>query len=515
MAWGISPRKVAVIPLGDYNADHYLTLIYHAFNNLGWRIGYFNRDGIIAYTPISWASYAEEVSVRIVYNQAIIKSECVGYQGFFTDYGKNEKNLELLFGEIEYVEYHLQHNLQETTQELIDSIPENQFISLDDPPMDYKERLRTFVSAFKPVKNYVITPILVLINIAVYAITRAVMIALIIVLYLKVATYHGDPARHLAQGMEDIYLSLGFSNRTQVLRGQVWRLLTNTFLHFSIMHIAGNMIVLIYIGSMIERKLGKWNYLILYLLAGICASITSVVWNPQGISGGASGAIFGLFGVLLALLSTNFYERSARRALLISTVIFVGYSIIPLGRQIDHAAHFGGLISGYIFGWIAYLGLKYKRQNLTIICALVITIVYTGLCIRFAPVYELQKLRQLTKEMEQISDEVTTDFYGSYGLPRDKRLAVFNNEVNPGTHKLYLLAQQMQRIKLPKKQKQIAIVRAKLIFQECKLYNLLYIEYRDQEQVKYRKEIGLTTDSLNKLRYERGKLEIGNENEEL
>ncbi|NNU34312.1 hypothetical protein HK413_09420, partial [Mucilaginibacter sp. S1162] len=82
-----------------------------------WRIGYFGRDGIIGYTPISWESYAEEVAVRIVNNTAVIKSECVGYQGFFTDYGKNEKNLELLLnGEIEYVEYHLKDTLQETTQ---------------------------------------------------------------------------------------------------------------------------------------------------------------------------------------------------------------------------------------------------------------------------------------------------------------------------------------------------------------------------------------------------------------
>src|SRR3954469_1622431 len=115
MAWGISPRKTVTIPLGDYSADHYLTLLYHAFNNLGWRIGYFNRDGIIGYTQLSWESYAEEVSVRIVNNHAIVKSECVGYQFFFNDYGKNAKNLELLLnGEIAYVEYHLKDTLQES-----------------------------------------------------------------------------------------------------------------------------------------------------------------------------------------------------------------------------------------------------------------------------------------------------------------------------------------------------------------------------------------------------------------
>jgi rhomboid protease GluP len=237
MAWGISPRETAIIPLGDYSADHYLTLLYHAFTNLGWRIGYFNRDGIIGYTPLSWESYAEEVSVRIVNNHAIVKSECVGYQFFFNDYGKNARNLELLLnGEIEYVEYHLKDTLQETTQQLIDSIPDNQFINLEDPPMGYKEKLRSFASAFHPKKNYFVTPILVLANIAIYLFSIAFLIAMMVLFAFKAKQHHeGYP--YVFDNIEEIYLSLGFSSRTQVLSGQVWRLLTNTFLHFSLMHL--------------------------------------------------------------------------------------------------------------------------------------------------------------------------------------------------------------------------------------------------------------------------------------
>src|SRR6478735_12809046 len=167
MSWGLSPRKITTVPLNDYNTSHYLTLVYHAFANLGWRIGYFNHDGIIAYTNISWSSYAEEVSVHIVDNNAVIKSECVGYQGLFTDYGKNDKNIDLLFGEITYVEYHLQNTLQETTQQLIDNISDNQFISFDNPPLGYKEKLGGFLSHFNPKLGYSVTPILVLANIGI------------------------------------------------------------------------------------------------------------------------------------------------------------------------------------------------------------------------------------------------------------------------------------------------------------------------------------------------------------
>src|ERR1700761_4046938 len=465
MAGGISPRKVTVIPLGEYNAGYYLTLIYHAFNNLGWHIGYFDRDGIIAYTNISWESYAEEVSVRIVNNQAIIKSECVGYQFFFTDYGKNQKNLELLFAEIEYVEFHLQTNLHETTQELMDSVPDKQFISMENPPMGYKEKLHSFLAVFTPTKGYFVTPLLILINIVVFLVTRAIMIAMYFVLFFTIARHaNGDPTQHVIHGVRDIYLSLGYSGRTQVLNGQVWRLVTSTFLHFSIMHILGNMIVLIYIGSLLEGKLGKWTYLALYLLAGICASITSVVWNDHGIMAGASGAIFGLFGILLALLSTDFYEKNARRALLISTGIFVAYNIIPLGRGIDHAAHFGGLISGYILGWMAYLGMKYQQQKLVVAGAFALTIIYTALNIHFAPVYQLSEMRRLTRQSERVSDHLTRDFYAGYDLEHSERLALFRKNIIPDIDTLNQIAQRLRRITLPSQKRKIAIIQSNLLF---------------------------------------------------
>jgi rhomboid protease GluP len=507
MAWGISPRKIAVIPLNEYSADHYLTLIYHAFNNLGWRIGYFNNDGIIAYTNISWASYAEEVSVHIVNNQAIIKSECVGYQGLFTDYEKNEKNLELLYGEITYVEYHLQQNLQETTQQLMDNIPDRQFISFDNPPLGYKEKLHSFLSAFTPTKGYTITPVLVLSNIAVYLISMVIMVAMVVALSMQTAQHPANIQQNLVNNWEDIYLSLGFGSRTQVLSGQVWRLVTNTFLHFSVMHIAGNMIVLIYIGSLVEGKLGKWNYLFIYLLTGVCASITSVIWHDQGISAGASGAIFGLFGVLLALLSTTFYETNARRALLISTTIFVAYNIIPIGRQIDHAAHFSGLISGYAFGWIAYWGIKYQKQNLVAAAALLITVVYTSTCIWLAPIYELKELQQLSDRTQKLSIALANDFYRNYELTHDQRLAMFKNKALPEIDSLRKVGIRIDKLSLPKKQKQIATIKSKIIFEECKLYTLIYKEFIDNDRIKYRNEINSATEKINVLRTEWGEID--------
>jgi rhomboid protease GluP len=272
------------------------------------------------------------------------------------------------------------------------------------------------------------------------------------------------------------------------------------------------MIVLIYIGSLLEGKLGKWTYLALYLLAGIYASITSVVWNDHGIMAGASGAIFGLFGILLALLSTDFYEKNARRALLISTGIFVAYNIIPLGRGIDHAAHFGGLISGYVLGWMAYLGMKYQQQKLVAAGAFAITIMYTALNIHFAPVYQLGEMRRLTRQSERVSDHLTRDFYSGYDLEHSERLALFRKNIIPDIDTLNQIAQRLRRITLPSQKRKIAIIQSNLLFNECRLYTLLYLEFRDNEPVKYRREIDNTTQKLNDIRYEWGK--AGDDGEE-
>lgn len=501
MAFGISPRKITTIPLGNYSPDYYLTLLYHAFKNLGWRISYFNRDGIIGYTPISWQSYAEEVSARIEGNNVVIKSECVGYQFFFTDYGKNAKNLELLLdGEIEYVEYHLKDNLHETTQQLIDSIPENQFINLANPPMGYKEKLRDFSAAFTPSPGYFITPVIVLINIAAFFITHIIMKALLFAGILNASLHHKMLSHYL--NPDDIYLAVGFSNRNTVLNGQIWRLLTSIFSHFSIWHLAGNMVVLIYIGSLIESKLGKWNYLLLYLLTGICASITSVVWHDRAVMAGASGVIFGLFGVLLALLSTNFYEANARRAFLISTLIFVAYSIIPIGKRIDHAAHFGGLAAGYLFGWIAYVGLKSNKQKLIAVCAGTITVIYTGCCLALAPVYQFKELKYLTQQAKRLSDQLQRDFYDNDNVNHDTVMQLLNHKALPEIDTLKDIAKKMTHLSLSAKQKEVTGIKSKLILQECKLYILLYKEFRDRDQVKYRAEINSTTQVINDLRVE-------------
>jgi len=502
MAGGVSPNKIVTIPLEDYNSDHYLTLLYQAMTDMGWHVGYFDHDGIIAYTNISWASYSEEVSARVKNNAIIIKSECVGYQGLWTDYGKNRENIDRLLDELTFVENYVVEDLEQTTQELINDIPEKQFLNLDDPPMAGKEQLRGFFSPIIPRQKYFVTPLLVILNSLVFFFSSAAL--RLWPTFLNRSQFHLEPGETTREKM---FMWLGFNNRAHVLNGEVWRLLTGIFQHFSFLHLFFNMVALVYIGSLIESKLGRWNYLLMFLFTGIIASMVSVFWNYSQISAGASGAIFGLFGILLALLSTDFYERSARKALLISTAIVVGFNIIPVGEGVDHAAHFGGLISGYAFGWIAYTGLNH--QNIFVkkwgipLAGSAIVVIFVACGLLFSQQYQVKEYDLLLQRTEAYSNDLNKDFYGEPNgddRSRDEKLAAIEQLALPEVDQLKKIATSIKKLKLPSKKQKAAVAISKLIDLQCQYYPLLYLEFKERDMNRYRPKIDSLTELINKVR---------------
>lgn len=140
------------------------------------------------------------------------------------------------------------------------------------------------------------------------------------------------------------------------LQGQWWRLLTAVFLHANLLHLLVNMWTLWGASRLVERLYGRWTFLILYLLCGICASATSSLWEITRLSVGASGAIFGVIGALIAFLirGDTHVPRSIARPYLLSTAIFAVYNLIGglMDVRIDNAAHVGGLIAGIGLGSI-------------------------------------------------------------------------------------------------------------------------------------------------------------------
>ncbi|MGI8981607.1 MAG: rhomboid family intramembrane serine protease [Pirellulaceae bacterium] len=142
----------------------------------------------------------------------------------------------------------------------------------------------------------------------------------------------------------------------KALAGEWWRLLTCMFIHIGIVHILLNMWVLYSAGPLVERMVGNVGFLLMYLTAGLCGSVASLFWNPVVVSAGASGAVFGVFGCLLALVlrgkgsiptETLKHLRSSGFSFLVINLVF-GMMMPNIGM----AAHLGGLAGGFLCGLV-------------------------------------------------------------------------------------------------------------------------------------------------------------------
>jgi len=149
------------------------------------------------------------------------------------------------------------------------------------------------------------------------------------------------------------------SNYSPLVPNQPWRLLTSVFLHGGPAHLLLNLSALLLLGILAEAKVGRWLWLLAYVVSGIGGSVASWWWHHLhgGNSVGASGAIFGLYGLLLAFLLTRTYFRSRQeRASIIGLLLYFALGSLVGGLEgptTDNAAHLGGLLTGFVVGLLA------------------------------------------------------------------------------------------------------------------------------------------------------------------
>jgi membrane associated rhomboid family serine protease len=162
-----------------------------------------------------------------------------------------------------------------------------------------------------------------------------------------------------------VHIDWGSNYSTLTLSGDWWRLITCVFIHFGIIHLVMNVYALYMAGVYLEPMLGKAKYVTAYLATGVFASLASLWWHSEGVnSAGASGAIFGLYGVFLALLFTNLIPKQTRSSLLQSIGVFVVFNLIyGTTAGVDNAAHIGGLVSGLVIGFVFYPLLKKEDKG--------------------------------------------------------------------------------------------------------------------------------------------------------
>lgn len=138
------------------------------------------------------------------------------------------------------------------------------------------------------------------------------------------------------------------------LGAEPWRMLASNYIHYGVIHIFFNMWCLWNLGFLAERVFDPWTYVLTYTTCGLAGSIASVWWHPSGTSVGASGAIFGLAGALIAALYLGHLpiSKQATQGTLKSLLAFAGYNlffgaVVPV---IDNSAHIGGLLAGLALG---------------------------------------------------------------------------------------------------------------------------------------------------------------------
>jgi len=161
---------------------------------------------------------------------------------------------------------------------------------------------------------------------------------------------------------------------SNILAGNyLWTFITSMFMHGSLFHIFANMFSLLFIGTLVEKILGKKRYLYFYLASGLLAGVFFVLLSlffPADLNTfavGASGALFGLVGLLM-LLTPNlqvylmFIPIPIKMKYAAPGILVVLWFISVAGDvPIGNTAHLGGLLSGLAYG--IYLKKKYRRKT--------------------------------------------------------------------------------------------------------------------------------------------------------
>ena len=321
MQVAVLQNDAETIMVPQLKAEQYMTAVQKTAMQLHWFLAGVNGNVITYHARNNDYPPGEVITITVLKDKITISSKAVNE--YYFNEQQNQVNADLFRTAIKKVA----DELEKADRNL--------------HPM-HREKYGALV----PSKSYLITPIIVYINTAVFV---AMVLAGL------------SPLHPTAQSL----FEWGGNMRQAVNAGEWWRLITYMFLHGGAMHIFMNTFALLYIGMFLEPLMGKIRFASAYLLTGICAGLMSIAIHSFSVGVGASGAIFGMYGVFLSMLTTNHIQKTLRKTLLRSILFFVVFNLMTgLQGNTDNAAHIGGLLSGIIIGYAYYPGIT-KRSSIT------------------------------------------------------------------------------------------------------------------------------------------------------
>ncbi len=353
------PEKSQTISVVGYDASKLQSIAYGALQQLNWTIKYAGENKLLAYTPRSWNRYDNEITIVTEDGQLTATSKMIHGETFDMT-GRTKKDIANFLAAFETVKAKVTDlNVNEWNEKI--ALLKSETIKVAEQETKQAEETDKVMNFSK--SNLYVTYGIIAINVIVFVIMTGSGVSLFAPTGIDIMKWGGN-----------------FAPLT--LSGDWWRLISCVFVHIGVVHIVFNMYALFMAGIYLEPMLGKARFISAYLCTGVFASLASLWWHKEPItSAGASGAIFGMYGVFLALLSTNLIPKQVRKGLLQSIGVFVVYNLVyGIKSGVDNSAHVGGLLSGLLIGYIYFPGLRPGGKKSVAIPAL-IAIVTVGVTI--------------------------------------------------------------------------------------------------------------------------------------
>lgn len=485
MAFGFTPKDVELISLDGLTPQQFLALCAETAERMQWNIVYKSNAGLVAYTGKTLFRFSFKVTIIIEEGLATLTSESTGSEMY--DMGRNKKTLLAFIDSMNSVKaINTPAMLDARYAELSPTLPPpNEDVLMNPPPSG---KFGGVLSIFTPRVGYFITPVIININLAVF----------LLMVVSGVSIMQPGTTSLIAWGANYTPLTLG---------GQWWRLITNTFVHVGLLHLLFNMYAFMFIGMLLEPLLGKVKFAVAYGLTGILASLCSLWWHDITVSAGASGAIFGMYGVFLAMLTTNFIEKSRRKPLLTSIGIFVVYNLAYGTKgNIDNAAHIGGLLSGIGIGYFYLIALRKPaaaKLNYGIL-ALVIALCLTASVAIYKKIpNDIVTYEAKMKSFSEHEHQALAFFKLRYDATKEDSLAALTKTGIANWQEDIKIIHDINQLHIPARLRDQATVLANYCNYRLATYELLYkrtsenTEQYDDSINYYNRQIGQILNSLN------------------
>ena len=338
------PKHEQTIAINGLDKETTLAISYQAMKDLNWLPQYAGEEKLLGNTPKDWKNFPLQIMITVANDSLTVSSEMFNGESFDMR-GKNKKATTAFVAAFETAKKNIDASVLENNKAAINILKVD---TLKAAEKEQQQAVEIDKAMNLSGSNLHVTYAIIAINVLVF----------ILMAVDGAGIMDTNPMVHAKWGSNYMPLTLS---------GDWWRVITSTFIHFGIIHLLMNMYCLYMVGVYLEPMLGKVKYITAYLCTGILASIISIWWHidiANYNSAGASGAIFGMYGLFLALLSTNLIPKQMRQPLLQSIGIFVVYNLAyGMKGGVDNAAHIGGLTSGFVIGYIYVLAIRKEKER--------------------------------------------------------------------------------------------------------------------------------------------------------